>query len=435
MKKAVLLAAGRSLRAAPIPDKNFLQFLGKPLVAHQIEALIDAEFKEILVVGGIHNLALLRRLAKGFSGKVAVREQKDLDLGMAGAVLTAETWIKNEPFFMISANDVAGPELFAAVRGKIKISEGLLVAYKVSKYFPGGYLKVNTHGVITKIVEKPGAGHEPSKLVNIVMHYHPLPSALFKKLRQVSTKRDDRYEAALQELFGEVVYRALPYNGFWQPIKYPWHVLDLMKYYIENIEKRFPHGRIGGRPAEVAASAVIGGTDVYFEDGVKIMDHATVIGPAYIGKNSVVATGALVRNSHIGENCVIGFGSEVARSYLGDHVWTHTNYIGDSIIGSDVSFGAGTVTGNLRLDEKEIFVPVRGEKIGSGKTKLGLITGDHIRVGINTSFMPGVKVGSNSFVGAGITVSQDIPENSFVTGEWKLKVKPNREKISVRKKI
>jgi len=41
--------------------------------------------------------------------------------------------------------------------------------------------------------------------------------------------------------------------------------------------------------------------------------------------------------------------------------------------------------------------------------------------------MPGIKVGSNSFVGAGIVVGQDIPGNSYVTGEWHLKVKENRE--------
>jgi bifunctional UDP-N-acetylglucosamine pyrophosphorylase/glucosamine-1-phosphate N-acetyltransferase len=130
----------------------------------------------------------------------------------------------------------------------------------------------------------------------------------------------------------------------------------------------------------------------------------------------------------------------VARSYLGDGVWTHTNYIGDSVIGNDVSFGAGTVTGNLRLDEKEISVTISKkwngktteEKIPTGLTKLGLITGDHTRVGVNTSFMPGVKVGSNSFVGAGITVAQDVPAGSFVTGDWKLKVRPNREKITPR---
>ena len=187
----------------------------------------------------------------------------------------------------------------------------------------------------------------------------------------------------------------------------------------------------------IAATAAVG-KNVYLDEGVRVLDNAVIQGPAYIGKNTIIATGALVRGSHIGSNCVIGFGSEVARSYVGEGVWTHTNYVGDSIIGNNVSFGSGAVTGNLRLDEKPIGVVIQnakspqGEKINSHRTKLGLITGNNIRAGINTSFMPGVKIGSNSCVGAGITVAQDIPENSFVTGKWELKIKPNRERITHR---
>lgn len=449
----------------PVADKNFLKFLGKPLILHQIDALKKAGFREILLVGGKHNLSKLRAavrptFAKASAGKQAhrnilVREQKDLELGMAGAVLTAKPWIKKDPFLLVSANDVVDPSVFtvrakqsgakAPSRASGEVSQfGFLLAKKVSSYFPGGYLKINSRGVISKIVEKPKPGREPSKLVNLVIHYHPQPEMLFSiiasECKRAKQSPDDCYEQALQILFNRgIPYRAMPYNGFWQPVKYPWHVLALMNYYLGNLAQFFPKGRVGGQKAEVAKTAVIKG-DVYLEEGVRVFDNAVIQGPAYIGHNTIIATNALVRQSHIGENCVIGFGSEVARSYVGDNVWTHTNYIGDSIIGNNVSFGAGTVTGNLRLDEKEIKVNVlktwagktEVTRVNSGLTKLGLITGDNIRVGINTSFMPGVKVGSNSFVGAGIVVSEDVPENSFVRGDWKLKVSENNEKINPR---
>lgn len=463
--KIVLLAAGRSFRMAPIADKNFLNFLGKPLILHQVDALKKAGFREILMIGGKHNLKKLAMFRKAqHDKKITVREQKDLELGMAGAILTAKTWIGKDPFLLVSGNDVVEPSVFsviareAAVVGRPKQSGakapsrasgdgsrfGFLLAKKVLQYFPGGYLKVNSRGVISKIVEKPKPGREPSKLVNLVVHYHPQPKALFSVIasecKRAKQSPDDCYEQALQILFDQgISYRALPYNGFWQPVKYPWHVLALMNFYLENLAKMHPRGRIGGKKAEVAKTAVING-DVYLEDGVRVLDNAVIQGPAYIGRNTVVATNALVRGSHIGENCVIGFGSEVARSYVGDNVWTHTNYIGDSIIGNNVSFGAGTVTGNLRLDEKSVKVTVtkrwngktEEERVDSGTTKLGLITGDNIRVGINTSFMPGVKVGSNSFVGAGIVVAEDVPESSFVRGDWKLKITKNSERINPR---
>lgn len=428
--KVVLLASGRSMRMAPLGDKIFLNFLGEPLLVHHVRALQKAGFKDVCVVGGAHNISQIKKLAT-----ITVCEQKNLEQGMAGGVLAAASWVKNNPFVVVSANDLVDAQAYQLLNKAQKSSPktGFMLAAKVSSYFSGGYLGVDAHGRINKIVEKPGNGNEPSDLVNIVMHYHPAPQALFELLKKTDSPCDDCYEKALQQLFDAgAQYMALPYTGFWKPIKYPWHILDAMKYFLGPSSKR-------GKNVQIAKSATIKG-EVVLDDGVKVLENAVIQGPAYIGKNTVIATNALVRESHIGKNCVIGFGSEVARSFVGDQVWTHTNYIGDSVIGSDVSFGAGTVTGNLRFDEKNVRVVVSKtwngksavEVIDSGRDKLGLITGDHIRTGINASFMPGVKVGSNSLIGAGVVVAQNIPENSFVTGEWSLKIRENKEKISPR---
>ncbi len=173
---------------------------------------------------------------------------------------------------------------------------------------------------------------------------------------------------------------------------------------------------------------------ICIEDGAKVFDHAVIQGPAYIGKNCIVTNNSLVRESHLGAGCVAGYSTEIARSFLADGVWTHTNYVGDSVIGRNSSFGSGTVTGNLRLDEKEIPVSVgSGEsatKVNSGTNKLGSIVGENVRVGINVSLMPGVKIGNNSFIGAGITVWQDVPDSMFVYGKWELTMKPNTARIS-----
>ncbi len=182
------------------------------------------------------------------------------------------------------------------------------------------------------------------------------------------------------------------------------------------------------KSAVIAESATLHG-DIIIGENVKVLDNAVITGPVYIGDNSVIATNTLVRESHIGENCVIGFSTEVARSFLGNGVWTHSNYIGDSVIGNNVSFGGGTVIGNLRLDEANILVEVNGGKMDSKTNKLGIITGDNVRVGINTSFMPGVKIGANCLIGAGIIVAEDIPENSFVRGKTELKISENKINI------
>lgn len=419
--KVLLLAAGRSQRMQPIPDKNFLIFLGKPLIVHQIESLIKAGFDDFVVIGGAHNLDKLKEL-KFEDIKYQVIEQKNLEEGMAGAVIACEELVDGDPICIVSSNDVVDESAYEIVVNEALNEEvdSVIVGKKVDKYFPGGYLKLDENGFIKSIVEKPGEGNEPSDLVNIVIHCHKNPKRLIEELKKVSSDKDDRYEVALDSLIkGGVKMKAAEFNGYWQPIKYPWHIFKVMKYFFENLETSI------SKNAQIADSAVIKGK-VIIEDGARIFEHATISGPCYIGKDVIVANSSLVRDSIVNEGCVVGFATEIARSYLGKNVWTHTNYIGDSIISNNCSFGSGTVTGNLRLDEKEIPVNINGQKMSSETNKFGLITGENIRAGINTSFMPGIKIGSNCMIGAGIIVPYDIPENSFVKGKVELEVRENK---------
>jgi bifunctional UDP-N-acetylglucosamine pyrophosphorylase/glucosamine-1-phosphate N-acetyltransferase len=276
-------------------------------------------------------------------------------------------------------------------------------------------------------VEKPGEGNEPSDLVNLVIHVHRDVKGFYQALEAVESDRDDLYEQALQQLFDAgKKYSVVPYEGFWQAVKYPWHLLRLTEFFLEKLERKISDS------AQVAKTAVING-NVVLEDGVRVFDQAVINGPAYLGKNSIVGNFALVRGSSLGEKCVAGSYTEIARSLLQDEVFTHKNYIGDSVIGSNVSFGSGAVTGNLRLDEGDISVQVSGEKIDSRRNKLGLIAGDNIRVGINTSLMPGVKIGSNCMVGAELNIAQDIEEGSYVKGVGsQLDIRQNQKVISKR---
>ncbi|MEK7146133.1 MAG: NDP-sugar synthase, partial [Patescibacteria group bacterium] len=206
--KALLLAAGRSKRVKPIEDKNFLRFCGKYLIEHQLEALKKAGFNEITIVGGAHNLERLTEVAKNFSAHMV--EQKDLDQGMAGAVLSAESHIQDGPLLIMSSNDVVEDSVFELLKKALQgDGDAFLLAYRVKKYFPGGYLKVN--GLqIESIVEKPLPGEEPSDLINLVYHIHRDPKALFAALKKVSNEKDDRYELALDALMREKTFKAIP---------------------------------------------------------------------------------------------------------------------------------------------------------------------------------------------------------------------------------
>jgi bifunctional UDP-N-acetylglucosamine pyrophosphorylase/glucosamine-1-phosphate N-acetyltransferase len=87
----------------------------------------------------------------------------------------------------------------------------------------------------------------------------------------------------------------------------------------------------------------------------------------------------------------------------GTHVG-HLSYVGDSVIGKRCNFGAGTKVANLRHDGKNIKVKVKGKVIDSGRRKLGVIMGDDVHTGINTSINIGVMMEKDNCTRPGETV-------------------------------
>ena len=105
----------------------------------------------------------------------------------------------------------------------------------------------------------------------------------------------------------------------------------------------------------------------------------------------------------------------------------HLSYVGDSVIGENCNLGAGTKVANFRLDGKTVKMMVKDRVLDSGRTKLGVVIGDNCKTGINTSLMPGVKVGQNSWIGPEVIVSRDTPPNTILLLEQDVRRKENAE--------
>ncbi len=416
---AILIVAGQSKRFWPLAEKVLFPIAGTTLLTEQIERLQRAGIKKIMIVGGSHNIAELKKLFPALQ----ILQQEDIKLGMRGALLSALPHCGNQQIMIVSGNDIIDSSAYADLMKRAKALKhgGLILARKVTNYFPGGYLTVKGKR-ITGIIEKPGAGKEPSNLMNIVAHVHAEPMELLAALRKVKPTKDDGYEVALQMLFASHPYEAIPYEGLWQAVKYPWHLLSLLEILLPKNKKPKIHAS-----AKIHRTAVIEGP-VSIGRNVKVFAHATVMGPCTIGDDTIIANNALVRGSSVGKRCVIGYNTEIARSVLGDDVWTHSSYLGDSILGHNISLGAGTTTGNLRLDEAEISSLVQGESVSTGLGKFGAVIGSGCKTGIHTCFSPGVKIGVHSFIHSATLVTHDIPDDSFVKmgSKEKLVIRPNR---------
>ena len=405
--KLLILAGGEGKRMWPImQEKYLLPFLGQPLIYHTLKRLKDGiNFDEAVIVTKISAKDQISQIASdlGINFKIAIQKEPK---GMADAILSAKEYLSGE-ILIINAEDILDESIYQDVltTGRETEADIVLAGLHVSKYFPGGYIKA-TGDRVQAIVEKPGEGQEPSNLVKVVVDYFKDGSELIERLEKVSTDKDDGYEVALDKMISDKLdVRFTKYNGSWVPLKYPWQILDITAYLLSNIEQQ-----ISPR-AKVSEKAIIEGK-VVIEEGAKVFEGAVIKGPCYIGKNCIVGNNSMVRESDLEEGCVTGFNSDITRSYIGPNSWFHTNYIGDSVIEGDFGMGSGAVLANLRLDDHTIRVG--DEKIDTGKQKLGLIAGKGSRVGVNASTMPGVRVGSNSLVGPGVVLHEDVKDNTKI---------------------
>jgi bifunctional UDP-N-acetylglucosamine pyrophosphorylase/glucosamine-1-phosphate N-acetyltransferase len=97
------------------------------------------------------------------------------------------------------------------------------------------------------------------------------------------------------------------------------------------------------------------------------------------------------------------------------------------VIGEKCNVGAGTITANLRFDDGTIKMTVKDKPVDTGRHKLGIVLGDNVKTGIKASFMPGVKIGTNTWVGANLMVTHDLPSNSIVMSKQQENIQPRKK--------
>lgn len=425
--KVVFLAGGVGKRMFPIvKEKCLLSFLGKELILHQVDLAQEAGITDFVIVSNPENITDIEAVVKD-KVQYVVQEKP---LGMADALLSARELISGEDILVVNPNDLfelsAYTKMIKACKGD---ADACILGYKVNEYFPGGYLLIEK-GEIKGIVEKPGPGNEPSNLVNLVVHYHKDADTLLHYLKTTESGQDDVYEKALTCMIKDgSVMEPVMYDGFWTAIKYPWHIFNAVKYFIDAADAYTADS------ADISEKATIKGK-VIIEDDVRVFEYATINGPAYLGPGCIIGNNSLVRDyAHIGERTVVGFSTEVKNCYIGADCWFHTNYMGDSIILDGCSFGSGTVTANFRFDEKEVKVKVDSEVVETGMDKFGCIMGENCKTGINASIMPGMKIGPHSIVGSHVMVQENLePGTMLLTRQVAIK-KKNKLEFAKEKKL
>ncbi|MCM8529056.1 MAG: hypothetical protein NE327_21220 [Lentisphaeraceae bacterium] len=184
-------------------------------------------------------------------------------------------------------------------------------------------------------------------------------------------------------------------------IKYAWDLLRINELVISAMAQDDIKGK-------VYDSAVIEGK-VQIGAGTKILPGVYIEGNVIIGEDCKVGPNCYIRgNTFIGDGCHVGQSVEIKNSILMDKTNVgHLSYVGDSVLGTRVNFGAGTTTSNLRHDNQNHHSMIQGELVNTGRRKFGVIIGDGVHTGINTSFYPGRKMWPGTTTLPGEIVSRD----------------------------
>lgn len=175
------------------------------------------------------------------------------------------------------------------------------------------------------------------------------------------------------------------------------------------------HGCVLGRGVEVETGSVL--TSTRLDDGARVLPYSVLDG-AIVGRGAVVGPFARLRpgavlaaGAHVGnfvelKNTTLGEGSKA----------NHLSYLGDADIGRRVNVGAGTITCNY-----------------DGYAKYRTTIDDDVLIGSDTQLVAPVRVGARAVVGAGTTVTDDVPPGALaLTRAGKTHVEGYRDRLEAR---
>ena len=412
------MAAGQSSRFWPLNQnhKSLLRILGKPIICHTLDALRRIGAEETIIVQGPRKDAE-KAIKEYFTDSKKAQPRikyivQPKAKGMGNALWTTRHFLSKK-FLVLNAERVDIAQIVNKDEKTRKLIDGqgsVLFGHKTQSPQLFGIIKLKGNRVL-EIIEKPKAGKEPSDIR--ILGFYVLEPKFFEFYKKIKRGTYD-FEAALSAYAKNNCVKAALLKKPEEEtpfLKYPWHLFQMNKYLLDTrlklkIEKC----------AQIAKSAKITGK-VYIGKNSKIFENAVIKGPCYIGKNCAIGNNTLIREySNIEDDCLVGANAEITRCIFQENTHTHSGFFGDSIVGKNCGIGAGAITANRRLDKKEIPVKIKTNgkliPLNTCLESLGAIIGENSHIGINTSLMPGVFIGTGCVIGPHSIVSKRVEDNT-----------------------
>jgi UDP-N-acetylglucosamine diphosphorylase/glucosamine-1-phosphate N-acetyltransferase len=411
--KAVLLAAGAGERLMPITatrPKHLIKVGGKPILQFCLEAVKKAGISEAVIVTHYMGESIRSFFGDGteLGLKLSYVEQKEI-LGTGNAAEVAEPHVDGD-FVLIYGDLLFGQDAVKQVLSQFRPGKTAAVMAVVPVDRPENYgiIEQDAEGKVKRLVEKPAAGKAPSNLANAGIY--AFSKEVFDKIKktQASVRGEWELTDAITMLAqeGKTVLAAQLSKDDWFDVGRPWDLLDANVWALKRIE----HKVLG--TVEQGAHLI---GPVTVAESARVRSGAYIEGPVFIDEEADVGPNCYIRSgTSLGKKVRVGNGCEIKNSILMDGTHAgHLSYVGDSILGEKCNLGAGTIMANYRFDAGSIRMMVKDKVVDTGRRKLGAVLGDNVKTGIKSLFMPGVKVGTNSWVGANFMVERDLPANTI----------------------
>ena len=171
--------------------------------------------------------------------------------------------------------------------------------------------------------------------------------------------------------------------------RFPWELITNLKEIIEEIIPNLDENFEKQNGIAIHKSSFI-------ESGVVMKRPVIVMGNCNIGSHAYFREGVFLDN-----NVRIGPSSEIKSSIIcAETAIAHLNYIGNSIVGQNVNFEAGSIAANHynERSNKRILVKWNDEIIDIEVEKFGAVVGDNSKIGANGVLSPGTILPKNSIV-------------------------------------
>ena len=438
----IVMAAGKGKRMKSNLPKVLHNLAGKPILNYVLDAVNQLEVKRKILIVGYES----DKIKKSIGDKIEYVEQKE-QLGTAHAVLQTEKLLSGfKGDVLILSGDV--PFL------TVKILKGFLKYHQANNFCctllstvlknPKGYGRIirDKRGEIKGIIEEVDLSTDKKKITEINSGIYCFnKEKLFQALKKVTpnNKQGEYYLTdTVKILLGEgltvgniivkdyseilginnrldladasqKVYQKILQDLMLQGVT----VVDPNSTFIEQGVKIgqdsiiYPFTIIE-KDTKIGSNCFIGPyshlIDADIGKGVKvwasIIESSTVkegakIGPyAHLRPETVVEKGAKIGNFVELKKTIVGEGSKAS----------HLTYLGDTTIGKKVNIGAGTITCNY-----------------DGEKKNKTVIEDGVFIGSNNSLVAPVKLGKDSYTGAGSIITEDVPTGNLAIGRSRQK--------------